>query len=75
MAYAKIEQLTGSVNGTNVQFDTTYEYRPGSVRVFVNGVVNRQIDDDGWVEVGFKRIRLNEPPRVGEVVSAYYVIV
>jgi len=70
-----IERLVGSVDGANVNFETKYEYQPGSVRVFINGIVARQNDADGWTEVGFKRIRLDEAPGDGEVVSAYYVAV
>jgi len=74
MGIPRIEPLIGVANGVNVNFETTYEYRPGTVRVFINGLLSRQGDLDGWSEVGFRRIRLNEAPRDCDTVSAYYVI-
>jgi hypothetical protein len=67
------ETPSGSTNGTNRLFVTAADYKPGSVRVHLNGLLLRKDLTDGWAELGAKRIRLNEAPHVGDVVRVYYI--
>jgi hypothetical protein len=77
VALPKIERLSGPINGANLIFETSAEYVPGSVRVFINGLLGLQPLVDGWTELGGKRIRLNEAPANSpgdpDVIQAYYL--
>lgn len=68
-----IELAGGPVNGLNKVFTSSAAYVPGSVRVFRNGLLNRKADTDGWVELGNKKVRLNETPKIGDVIKLYYL--
>lgn len=68
-----IEKAGGLVNGVNTVFTTSGSYVPGSVRVFRNGLLSRQEDTDGWVELGAKKFRMNETPKIGDVLRVYYL--
>ena len=68
-----IETLSGSANGTNTIFKTSASYRPGTVKVFRNGLLGERALVDGWTELGFKRIKLDEAPVSGDVLQAYYI--
>lgn len=68
-----IELAIGPVNGVNKIFSSSGSYVPGSVRVFRNGLLNRKADTDGWVELGSKKVRLNETPKIGDVIKLYYL--
>ena len=69
----KIETLQGAANGVNTIFKTSSSYRPGSVQVFLNGLLGERTLVDGWTELGLKSIQLNEPPDTGDVLQAYYI--
>jgi len=73
MSFPIIEKLSGVTNGFNMVFKTSRSYIPGSVRVFVNGIVGEGSLSDGWKELGNKRILMNEPPRPTDVMQAYYI--
>jgi hypothetical protein len=64
--------MVGLVDGFNRVFRTPGPYWPGSVRVFVNGIVQSPLDEDGWVETGFSEVTLREPPFAGDQVLVSY---
>lgn len=68
-----IQPAIGAINGTNKNFSVTADYRPGTVRVWINGMLMRQDLVDGWVETGPKTFRMNEAPETGDVVMVYFV--
>lgn len=72
-----IEPLLGAVNSVNLVFETTVDYRPGSVQVFSNGQLKTKPLGDGWVELGGRKIRMKEAPLAGpgwaDVMSVYYI--
>jgi len=68
-----IEQAGGPVDGTNRVFTTSSPYVAGSVRAFRNGQLQTVNLQDGWVELGDQKVRLNEAPLVDDVVSFYYL--
>jgi hypothetical protein len=74
MALALLRVLTGSVDGVNVVFQTPYPYRPGSVRIFLDGQLKREDFDDGWIELGYDKVQLKIPPESGRVVQAYFLV-
>lgn len=69
---ALIQVATGTIDGVNTVFETSADYVTGSVQVFLNGQLKRVDLEDGWVELGGKKVKLNEPPIVGDVVQIYY---
>lgn len=73
MRCPKIETLQGSANGVNLIFKTTSSYRPGTVKIFRNGILEEASLKDGWTELGFKRIQFKEAPIAGDVLQAYYI--
>ena len=73
MSCPVIEPADGIVNGTNTIFRTSRCYIPGSLRVFLNGILIRRDLDDGWAELGDRKVELNEAPNTGDVVQLYYV--
>jgi len=73
MACPFIEKLSGVANGFNTIFETSNSYVAGSVRVFVNGIVNEASGPDGWFELGSNRISMKEPPRPTDIIQAYYI--
>jgi len=72
-----IQPMSGPVNGANTIFETPTAYVPGSVRVFINGQLKRVDLEDGWTELGGRRVRLKEAPLPApgsvDVVQAYYI--
>jgi hypothetical protein len=77
MSCPKFEKAIGAVNGTNRVFEVSMDYRPGSIQVFLNGLLLRKDLIDGWVELGAKKIRLHEAPKSSgpcpDVVVIYYI--
>jgi len=70
-----IEKLSGPVNGVNLTFETPQNFVPGSVKVFVNGIVLVADMDDGWTELGTKKVVMKIAPIPGDVLQAYYLTV
>lgn len=64
--------LIGIPDGVTLVFETPADYRPGSVRVFRNGQLQRQDWDNGWEELGGKFIKLKSAPKVGDDMQAYF---
>lgn len=75
MTAERIEQLAGAINGSNTVFTAPTPYVAGSARVFVNGLLRRQADADGWTETSpaAGTITLAVAPLVGDTVAAYYL--
>lgn len=67
------EVAIGATDGFNRLFSVTQDYKADSPRVWLNGLMQRKDAIDGWVELGNKKVLLNEAPHVGDVVQIYYV--
>lgn len=67
MATPHFEVLSGTIDGVNTTFTVSTAYLPGSVAVFINGLLMREDLDDGWIETNpaTGTIDLKEAPRVG----------
>lgn len=68
-----IEVAVGAVDGVNRIFRVSTDYRPGTPRVWLNGLLHRKEGTDGWTEMGGRRLQLHEAPREGDTVQVYYV--
>lgn len=68
-----IRELSGSINGSNKTFVTPTKYVSGTIRVIVNGQVYESNEDVyGWSETDDETVELNEAPRTGDVLQAFY---
>lgn len=66
------EVAFGPVDGVNKQFTLSAMYVPGSLRVWRNGQLKRADFVDGWKELGSNKFEMKEPPKVGDVVQAWF---
>jgi hypothetical protein len=67
-----IELAIGTPNGVETVFETSAPYMPGTVQVFVNGLLRRKDFADGWSEVGSQKVKLTEAPLTGDTIQIYY---
>lgn len=74
MPKTNLEKTLENPDGFRTLFHTTVAYNPGTVRVFWNGQLVTEGRDDGWVELGGNRIRMKEPPRIGDVLQVWYLV-
>lgn len=73
-----VEDVTGVVNDSNVSFFTSYPYVEGSLRVFINGILVRPYDDDGFYETNplTGELTLKEAPSaipIPDIISVRYM--
>ncbi len=69
---AVIEPAIGTPNGVRTVFRTSVHYIPGSLRAFVNGLLMRKDLEDGWVELGNRKIQTNLVLESSDVLQLYY---
>jgi hypothetical protein len=67
-----IEVAAGPIDGFNKSFTVTAMYVPGSLQVWLNGLLLRKDYADGWTEQGSNQFKMKEAPLAGDVVQAYY---
>lgn len=69
------ENAIGSVNNVNTTFYTTQPYLPNFFHVFLNGILVKKINDDGWIETdpANKVFNLKEAPLEGDQVDVLYL--
>jgi hypothetical protein len=68
---SRIDLAIGVIDGLNKDFTLTRGFIADTVVVMLNGQLRSIDQTDGWTIVG-PVIRLNEAPRVGDVVQVYY---
>ena len=68
-----IEPAEGTVDGANKLFRSSKNYVTTTIQVFLNGVLAQRDLLDGWIELGSKKIQLNEAPKTGDIVQLYYI--
>lgn len=64
------EVLTGTVNGINTVFTTTFNFSSGSTRVFINGI--RQLIGVDYTETGVNEITFSSAPHTGDILVTDY---
>lgn len=62
---------TGAINGSNNLFNTLFNFVPGGVAVYLEGVALTIVDD--FQTVGTSTIQLTTPPQTGEHLTVSYV--
>jgi len=68
------EDLTGQIDGFNMNFITTHNYQPNSLRVFLNGV-HQGFDGGGqFIETGVDTFTFAYAPGIGEKMFVEYII-
>lgn len=70
----KMQDAIGETNGLNDLFETTIPYIQGSLEVFLNGVLARRQDQDGWDEVPPKSFRMREVPQSQDRIRVVYKV-
>lgn len=72
MPQPTFEIPTGAINGVNRVFYVAVDYKAGTPRVWLNGLLHVKHGQDGWTEEGGRKLRLHEAPRTGDTVQVYY---
>ena len=72
MSFPVFEIPSGAVDGFNRIFYVSVDYRPGTPRVWLNGLLHVKHGEDGWTEMGGKKLQLHEAPRIGDTVQVFY---
>lgn len=67
-----LAEAIGPIDGVNVDFTTPSAYFPGTLWVYVNGVLVERDGDEGAVELGGNAFRLREALFPGDTLHAYY---
>lgn len=75
MSIPKYAVPTGAIDGANQVFSVGEAYQPGSVAVFINGLLVRIGDEDGWSEsnASIGEITLTSSPLTGDTVNVFYI--
>ena len=72
MTFPVFEVPSGAVDGSNRIFYVSTDYKAGTPRVWLNGLLLVKYGADGWSEMGGKKLQLHEAPHVGDTVQVYY---
>jgi len=72
LSFPGFEVPSGSVDGTNRIFYLSTDYRASTPRVWLNGLLLVKHGQDGWTEMGGKKLQLHEAPRSGDALQVYY---
>lgn len=66
------EQLSGTINGTNLVFTTAAAYQAGTTAVYLNGI--REPRGVGYTESGASQITFTSAPLVDDDIRIDYVL-
>jgi hypothetical protein len=71
----QFETPSGNIDGANVDYTTSLSYQAGTLRVWLNGILVRAGDDDGWVEddPGAGTFHMNDAPRMYDQLVVRYI--
>jgi hypothetical protein len=64
---------TGTADGHNTVFELPRPYVPKSLVVYLNGRASVATFDDGWVELGGRKLQMKVPPRPGDTIMAFFM--
>lgn len=65
------ETPAGTINGSNATFTTAFDFVPGKVAVYVNGLLQKLITH--YNTTGTKTIIFNDSPLPGDLIEVDYV--
>lgn len=65
----------GAIDGVNVFFFTPTPYTPGTLAVFLNGVLLRKDYDNGWIDINpvTGAFETKEAPRTADTLQVFYL--
>lgn len=66
------DNVVGDVDGLNTTYTTTFNYVPGTLRLYLNGLRQRVGGGNDFTESGSNQITMNNPPLPGDVLIADY---
>jgi hypothetical protein len=71
----KKEKPSGVINGFNTTFNTSLPYAPGTLFIYLNGMLIKQNDDDGPTETSPSTgaFTLGVAPSTNDVVHVRYI--
>lgn len=72
--WSLLEPAIGPIDGSNRNFETANNYKPGTLKLWWDGVLLKSDWDDGFVETGVKSFRTNQAPPTGTKLAVYYDI-
>ena len=67
-----MEAPSGVIDGVNATFTTSAPFDSSIINVWLNGVLVRRDNDDGFVVTGASTFDLNEVPVLGDTVHVRY---
>lgn len=67
-----VEDAIGTIDGVNRIFDATNVYVRTSLSVFLNGLLSRKGDHDGWVELDGTSFEFKEAPHTEDLIRIWY---
>jgi hypothetical protein len=67
-----VEAPTPAPDGVETTFQTSQNYKSGTVAVWKNGIRKVASWDDGWVELGGNQIAMKEAPLTGDSLEVRY---
>jgi hypothetical protein len=72
MSDAEQELAIGTIDGNNVDFQTSVAYFPGTLFAYLNGQLLGQDDDDGPIELGGVNVRMRRAPISDDTLHFWY---
>lgn len=72
-SYINNETVKGATDGVNKSFETTYAYKQGTLKIYLNGMRLNEGGDNDFTEDGSRSITFNSPPGRGDIIIADYV--
>jgi len=69
----RFERPVGSIDGANRAFQTDAEFVPATLRVWLNGLLVRGEDEDGWEVTGVATFEMRRAPVAGDTLLCRYV--
>jgi hypothetical protein len=69
-----VYDLTGAVDGVNDTFTLTYNFKIGTLKVYVDGIFQTKGSLYDYEEIGLNQIIFNRPPLTGSNVTAIYTL-
>lgn len=67
------EEPTGLINGSNAVFTTAYNFQPGKIALYINGLLQKIVLD--YQTVGNQIIILSISPQVGDQITVSYITI
>ncbi len=72
MAVVRFRPAIGTPDGSTTIFRTQTPYLLGSLRVLINGILQRAALDDGFAETSPPEFEMKVPPAAGDTVWTFY---